>query len=155
MTDKELGWVAGIIEGEGTICASTAAYSICPYIQVSMCDEDVVSKLRLFTKIGNVRKRSYNTSKGKEVFVWTVHKRENVIQLLELIWDLISFRRKEQIKFAWAKSQETRLPLNKSKYDERYNYSGKYRSDRQALKRNRRDYMRRYRLNNKVKGIIK
>ena len=60
LNDIELGWVAGLIEVEGSFTVKKSkrknGYSCQPQLRVSMTDEDVVRKLAALIPAGNVLK---------------------------------------------------------------------------------------------------
>ncbi len=85
-----MGWVAGLIEGEGWIGIRRKT---APVVQIGMVDLDVIRRLRDWSGVGTVRQRSRRTVTGKRVFYWTVYKRDDAGALLETLLPLFGERR--------------------------------------------------------------
>lgn len=96
MNDLEIGWVAGIIEGEGTICSRPSSMGS-NYVEVSMTDEDTIQKLLNTTGFGNVR-GPYKRDNKKLFWIWHVADASSLSYLLDTIYPLMSIRRQEKIK---------------------------------------------------------
>ena len=108
LNDIEFGWVAGLIEGEGSFTAKKSkrknGYSCQPQLRVSMTDEDVVRKLAALIPAGNVLKAGRRTKVGKEVWMWTLSKSQALIDLMIVLRPLMGKRRRERIDFLLAHS---------------------------------------------------
>ena len=92
MNSLELGWIAGIIDGEGTLSLRKRRYGSHPYprIQVGSTDEDIIDRLHA-TGYGN-KQGPYDRG-GKPMYFWDCGKREEVKNVLLAIYPLLSFRR--------------------------------------------------------------
>lgn len=99
MTDLEVGWLAGIIEGEGTIAIPKSdAY---PSVRVEMCDKDIIDRLQTITDMGSVRPRKTKQAPHhKDKWLWCVCARREVLQLLLAITPLMGDRRLARIQDA-------------------------------------------------------
>jgi len=108
----DIGYVAGIIDGEGWIGLSSPNRKWgrqIPQICVSMADEDVVRKLKAITGVGNVTIRP--PQKGREhhktIYRWTVYKGADAAGVLMTIWPLLGERRRakaEAVLLHWRNS---------------------------------------------------
>jgi hypothetical protein len=98
ISDFELGWLVGIIEGEGSISCRYNKKSgyLCAELTVSSTDEDMVDRLdRLYPgKSTYVRKYKNHY---KEQYVWAVTSRQGIITIISTIYPYMGKRRKERI----------------------------------------------------------
>ena len=76
LSDFELGWVAGLIEGEGSFTIKKTrrknGFSCQPQLRVSMTDEDVIRRLTSLIPVSNVLKAGRKTKGGKDVWMWSL-----------------------------------------------------------------------------------
>jgi predicted nucleic acid-binding Zn ribbon protein len=102
MQADQLGWVAGIIEGEGNFGLNRRKYRDMTYIngvvQVSMTDEDMVRRLREWTGIGRVSGPHCPPSRGKNKphWAWHVTRWVEIDALIDTLWPYLGNRRREQ-----------------------------------------------------------
>lgn len=106
MTPAQLGWVAGIIEGEGCFSlnkgrkysGNTYVYS---HVTVSMCDEDIILRLHQWAGIGRMSGPHLPPCRAeagyKPQWLWSVTKAAHVEALAEVLFPLMGARRQEQI----------------------------------------------------------
>ena len=137
MTDKELGYVAGIVDGEGTIGISyrtnrsgNGSYSL--FLAVKMCNQKVVERIREFTGLGNIiHCPSYN-NRWREQWRWQVNGKE-AKSILDMLWPLL-VEKKEQALLAIE--FQTRFPQKqgKSVSEEMNNHREMYRLALKELK---------------------
>jgi hypothetical protein len=115
MTPERLGWVAGIIEGEGSISVTSVPrigniYTY-PLVNVAMTDEDMIRRLREWTGIGRVagpfRPPSHGTHKPH--WNWNVNKIAHVEALCTTIWPFLGERRRVQVQAMRQKVAERTL----------------------------------------------
>lgn len=90
MTDVEIAWVAGIIEGEGCLLLERGIY---PRVAVTMTDEDVILKLFKVTGTGTCVSKQPLKS-GKIAYHWQVRRYEDVARFLMQIIPHLGNRRK-------------------------------------------------------------
>jgi hypothetical protein len=88
-----LGWIAGLIEGEGWLGIQPPAR---PTVQVITTDHDVVLRLHEWSGVGNVSGPHAGTN--KPTYRWVVTKREDAGRLLEAILPLLAERRAERAR---------------------------------------------------------
>lgn len=94
MNHLEIGWVAGVIEGEGCIRHAKRAIRI----DVAMSDRDVIDGLQLVTGVGKVYEHKHFTgSKRKPMYVWVCARRNDVFHLLTSIVPILGERRRAQV----------------------------------------------------------
>lgn len=94
----DIGFVAGIIDGEG--CFTINKYFKNPQIgiQVQMTDKDTIFKLRDLTGLGTIVEIDRKTANWKTVWRWNVSKQKDSSSLMMTIYPLMSERRKIKIK---------------------------------------------------------
>jgi hypothetical protein len=98
---KELYWLAGLFEGEGSthIYHRNDPYSKAKPIltfTIGMTDEDVIRRAFDLTKYGGVY-GPYNKV-GKPVYVWKVNNKIQVASLLMTLYPLMGKRRQSQFR---------------------------------------------------------
>lgn len=95
MEKHEVAWVAGIIEGEGSLHVVRKGDVVHGRVAVVMTDYDVLESLRSITGVGTVRQERARTNR-KRTWVWAFAAREDVIYLVTLIYPFLHARRKQQ-----------------------------------------------------------
>lgn len=89
MSRATAAWVAGLIEGEGSIMLTKRG---APVIALTMTDEDVVRRLHDVVGIGSVRLRV--TQEGnKNAWIWNVASWRGCVSLLTQILPWMGARR--------------------------------------------------------------
>jgi hypothetical protein len=114
ISEAEVAWVAGILEGEGCWTRKEAQPGWW-WIAVRMNDGDVVRRLREYTGIGTVRVQW----EAKETFSWQVGIRQHREWLTLKVWPWLGDRRRQRIRELWpsvgeAQSEE-HLPSKQKK----------------------------------------
>lgn len=94
MTKEQLYWVAGIIEGEGTIYKHLKHKNW--IVAVTSTDMDVLERLVLLTERGAIY-RHWRSPKHKEAFNWRIGAQAEVKDLLKQIEPLMCSRRREKV----------------------------------------------------------
>lgn len=91
----QIGWCAGIIDGEGTFSiyrtkqkSGGYGYSIC--VHVRMTHKETIYKLREILETGDVSGPRYNGPKCKDVYRWAVTKYSAVNLVKEILPFLIT-----------------------------------------------------------------
>ena len=118
MTPQQLGWVAGIVEGEGSISVnqrrrySGNTYTY-PLVCVGMADEDVVRRLQEWTGVGRVTGPHLPPVRAaaghKPQWQWNVNNIATVEALMEALWPLLGERRRVQVSQVRSKVAERTL----------------------------------------------
>lgn len=105
MNDLELGYVAGIIDGEGWLGyrQKLDRRRGCKYgmlrIQVTMTDEDVIRRLHSITGIGSVRFIDRSKLPNRQnVWQWSVLAGQAAVDLLKQVQLVVGDRRAEKIR---------------------------------------------------------
>lgn len=94
MTPTEIAWLAGIVEGEGTILVrGRTGVSV----KVAMTDEDVVRRLHEVTGVGLLGGPFWSNNSTKPVWRWDLHRGEDVARILLAIYPLMGVRRGARI----------------------------------------------------------
>ena len=96
MSPTELGWLAGIIEGEGCFPKGSKP---CGRLRVAMTDRDIIERLQTVTGLGLIHDRGRRHDHWKQVWDWTVLRRENMCAIAEAIAPLLLQRRRDQMSF--------------------------------------------------------
>lgn len=91
MNDVDLGWVAGLIEGEGTIYWDGKNIRLA----VGMVDEDVIHRLHQVTGIGYVHLEKRPDPK-QDLFKWIVSGIK-AAAFLQIVYPLLGERRQAKI----------------------------------------------------------
>jgi len=92
-----IGYLAGIIEGEGTITFNKwNRQTPSPKIAVAMTDKDTIQRLYDVSGIGNLT-GPFIRGNYQPIYKWTVYSNADVTRLLLAIAPIMSERRREKI----------------------------------------------------------
>lgn len=103
MSEVDIAWLAGMIEGEASIGAWKATRNAVKYarVEISSVDSEVIDRLFILTGIGRVHKQygPKDRPSHKPSNTWRVAKAEEVLDLLETVssYGYFSEHRKKQI----------------------------------------------------------
>jgi hypothetical protein len=103
MTEVELAWVAGLLEGEGCffpIEYKTKGYGPYTYARVAvlMTDVDVLQRLQEFTGIGHFNGPTPRKDpRHKPIWHWVASKNKESITLTKAVYPLMGERRRARI----------------------------------------------------------
>ena len=93
MNIKDLYWLAGIIEGEGSFMFTQDHY---PRVKVKMTDEDIVRRCHAVAGVGTVSgPHQYGTRKPS--WTWVVQKTSDAAGLMMTLYSLMGERRQAKI----------------------------------------------------------
>jgi predicted RNA-binding protein with EMAP domain len=103
-TDLEIGWLAGIIDGEGYIGFSRQntkkCRSIRPDIQVVNCDPDVILKIRkilnMFGINPYIRERMHDKKKWSRNYILSMSRFSHLKKLIDTIGHLLTGEKKKR-----------------------------------------------------------
>lgn len=103
MTDAEIAWLAGIVEGEGCI-AFPGVYST--VLTIGMTDKDVIDRCHALVGAG----ARYVTSKGrhKPQYIWKLADQHKMRELLALLLPWMGERRSARIREAFGRLEKVR-----------------------------------------------
>lgn len=94
----DLGWLAGVIEGEGSISLrSGARNSRWVVVRVAMTDRDVIERLRAVTGFGKITTVSPRNPAHLDQYQWAVGSRAECQALLTAIRPQMGVRRSAKI----------------------------------------------------------
>lgn len=113
MNLKDLYWVAGILEGEGTFYLHTGSTRVKLSIKVKMTDDDVIERLLDITGIGYIN-GPYNNGGHKPVYVWSVTNQRDAAALMMTVYSIMGGRRQRKIQELieiWKKEFDGRRQL--------------------------------------------
>lgn len=115
-TEAEVSWLAGLLEGEGYFGvfekrSTTGLMYPALRLQLNMTDEDIVRRAYAIAGVGGVRGPLIPNQKNrKPVWSWTVHRRDDVAQVLGLIRPWMGQRRGARIDEALAAYERSGRP---------------------------------------------
>lgn len=96
-TDGEIGWVAGLFEGEGCITIQYGKYpeprTVYPYVTLKMSDKDVVQRFYKIVGRGS-RYTQERPSPRKDMYEWNLFPRAEVQEFIAIIWPYLGERRR-------------------------------------------------------------
>lgn len=100
MSSAQIGWVAGLLEGEGWFGTWTTPRHKKSYarIAVQMTDEDVVRRLHTVTGVGVVGGPYPKGVGKKDTWRWYASAQSDVIELLHILHPLMGTRRQQKIE---------------------------------------------------------
>lgn len=94
MTEGEVGWVAGLLEGEGSW---TRHRNNRTYISVQMTDQDIINRLHLVTGVGTTFFTKRKKPHHKDSWRWQVAAQAQVASLTEAVLPWMGKRRSGRI----------------------------------------------------------
>lgn len=93
MNVRDVAWVAGIIEGEGTIDSANGLVRV----RVAMTDLDILQRLATITGVGRINGPYSNerndSSIRKPIYCWKVARQDDATALLMTIFPFLGDRR--------------------------------------------------------------
>jgi hypothetical protein len=105
MTPAEIGWAAGLFEGEGSICIFETKHNVLPQIRlaITMTDRDVLVEFCRVVECGRVGpERRYGREHHKPSYVWQIGNRADVERILLAFLPWFRERRTAKAKVALA-----------------------------------------------------
>lgn len=101
MTDLELAWLAGLLEGEGCFSVQeqerpSGKVYYQAKIRCSMTDEDIIRRLHELVPQANVYERRFDlmNEKWKKQWSWELCKKQDCIDLAKLLYPFMGIRRR-------------------------------------------------------------
>jgi hypothetical protein len=88
MTEAEIAWLSGIIEGEGSFCSKTSLA-----IQVVMTDKDVIERMQMITGLGRIYVVRPRAEHHKPAWMWSVQRRAHIRLIINAILPWLGSRR--------------------------------------------------------------
>lgn len=107
MNDIEIGWLAGIIDGEGSVSLDPRNDSRYPRISVPSTDMAILEKCKRITKVGSITPRhSRRSPKHSPTWQWRISGSRQVVEVLKQIQEHLACPKKK------ARAQFLILHLN-------------------------------------------
>lgn len=110
MDTKNVIWLAGILEGEGSFCyqSTNKKSRPLPWISIAMSDEDVIAKV---SKIWNKKYSGYQPKNMKQKMMYQTAVRGNLAaSWMMILYQFMGNRRSQKIKYIleeWRKTPNT------------------------------------------------
>ena len=112
MTTKDLYWLAGLLEGEGSFdyqCRESEQRHGRPRIQFASTDHDIAVRVAaLFKKRVNGPYRAYGGQLNKKPMYKVLLSGPRAVGLMFTLWSILGTRRREQIKVSVARWRAAR-----------------------------------------------
>ncbi|MEQ2528863.1 LAGLIDADG family homing endonuclease [Bacillaceae bacterium CLA-AA-H227] len=98
MKDWEASYLAGIIDGEGSITLTRIHKNEHrrPCITIASTDKELLDYVSSLTGGIILNKKNYNPKKHKDSYTLTIKKKDKVLEILNLITDYLRVERKKQ-----------------------------------------------------------
>jgi hypothetical protein len=99
VTETEVAWLAGLIEGEGYLgCRVAGVHS--HTVRLNLTDRDVVQRVATITGVGRLWEREPTGTMRRGSWQWAVYVREEADALMAAIRPFMGERRQAQIDLA-------------------------------------------------------
>ena len=98
MSEAELAWVAGWLEGEGCFQVQRASNYIYPKILAASTDLDTLEHVLKITGVGRITYRKKEKSHHKDCWTWQVTRHHDAAALLRLLEPRMMSRRARKIR---------------------------------------------------------
>lgn len=114
MTEPELLWVAGLLEGEGSFLISGKRYHRGqPKVSMGSVDRDVIDRIHALTgEVGGVYEKTKRTKGGKRFFLWSINRQDDAVALMKQLRPHMSSRRQGQIDECLAHYKTRPIGMN-------------------------------------------
>jgi len=99
MTEIQVAWIAGLVEGEGCISVGSCHGWQRASVSVAMTDYDVILRLQQWSGVGCITAARRIAGK-KQAWVWTVNKQVDLADLLSKIFPFLCSRRQAKAQSA-------------------------------------------------------
>ena len=110
--ERERGWLAGLLEGEGYFTLKRGKY---PFVQVVSTDKDVVDRVACLVGFGSTRGPYYKKNPNtKGYYQWQIQG-DLAVEVMLTIYDLMMNRRKETILYILANQPDTKIRSRNTK----------------------------------------
>ena len=99
-TSRELSWLAGLMEGEGSFQwkRNNRRGTQYPVVQLTMTDEDVVKRARQIAGVGTLHGPYDNGPGRKPRYMWCVQKKVDSVGLMMTLYPMMGLRRQARIR---------------------------------------------------------
>ena len=101
MDEKDLYWLAGLLEGEGSFCKGPPSRPNSCFISIGSTDRDIVEKVALLFNVSVQEEKRRKNARPHWKDVFTVRVRGlNAVNIMKQLRPLMGVRRKQQIDIA-------------------------------------------------------
>lgn len=95
LTEFEIGYIVGIIEGEGYIGITIDGDRLRPKLSISNCDKRMVDYFNYKLGFGNVLTNKRKKNNWTQIFSWSVQHKKNLLLLFEKIYPYMISKKEE------------------------------------------------------------
>lgn len=121
---KDLGYIAGMIDGEGTLTISKhrqynrkkETYQYRPFIWITNTNEEVLQIIQKKVGLGTITSYQPSNKKYKKVFYWRILKRSECLEFLRLITKTLIIKWNQALimmEFLESREDKTNDPYTK------------------------------------------
>lgn len=117
MTELEVAWLAGLLEGEGAFLmywpppGPGGKQYLRLRVQLQMTDRDVVERVHQLVGLGSFYKAKREKPHWKDTYGWTLSARQPVVALLWLLLPHMGERRQQRIRECLAAAAKVEINL--------------------------------------------
>lgn len=111
MTEVEIAWLAGLLEGEGSFLFAPPSSPNCPRLVISMTDLDVIEKVARCFGVQYIKNDRRNPEKWKTSYLVQLSG-HSAMNMMRLVYPHMGERRKKRIEEILEKYQNIK-PRNK------------------------------------------
>ncbi|MFE8696583.1 LAGLIDADG family homing endonuclease [Cytobacillus sp. FJAT-53684] len=117
MRDWEASYIAGIIDGEGSITLTRLHINEHrrPCITIASTDIELLIYIQSLTSGGISRKKNYNPDRHKDSYTLNVRKKEDVLRTLNDVWPYLRVNKKRN-RALWILENYERVTPRNGKY---------------------------------------
>ena len=102
-SERDLGWLAGLIEGEGCFsCNQAGDGRWTRRLQVTSTDLDVLERCQSITGVGTICMQRAETERTKTCWTWRVYRWAEIERVIALVFLDLGRRRRDQAEFLLA-----------------------------------------------------
>ena len=115
MSDTELAYLAGLIDGDGCLYMrpSPSPDSYVMGIQITSCDERLISCVYLLTGVGTMTTADYNKKNRKRYWRWSIASHKDIMILIpRLIQYTFTKKRRGELMYAMGRSMSHKKSYN-------------------------------------------
>lgn len=97
LSELELAWLAGLLEGEGSFVLAPPSDPTRPRISLQMTDEDVVRRVATMFKLTYVQSRRYEKKVNWKQSFCVILRGQRAVSLMKRLYPYMGERRKKRI----------------------------------------------------------
>lgn len=97
LTELELAWLAGLLEGEGSFVPPPPSDPNRPRISIEMTDRDIVRRVATMFELAYVQSRRYETKVNWKQSFCVILRGQRAVSLMKRLYPYMGERRKKRI----------------------------------------------------------